>query len=295
MKKKLLCFSIVSMFMITGIAGFSTVGMKTNKSYRSSLCTTQDDVTEVTIEGYVTDLSGEPLNNSEVTIEEERYGPYTSVKTNTDSNGYYNVVIEVDNEALEESFFQYAVRVIVEKEDFDRKYSRVVIKDIGSQEIYTDRWCNLSLNHPPIAGDILGPTRISWSPENCTNVEYKLSATDADGDLDELYYKFFWYERNRTETREFESDLLGPYESGQEVSININWTLEPTYNGSTNHNVLSVRIYDDNEGKRYSDLDVEVYKPKDNAKTKSFYKLESIIQCFPMFERIQNFLQGLID
>jgi len=116
---------------------------------------------------------------------------------------------------------------------------QLTVTDINGKVNNISKQLTIIRNDPPEIPTIIGPT-IGITGEQ---YRYNLKATDPDGNL--LFYTIDWGDHTRTED-------LGPYASGQEISINHSWSIpgrymvqvqtEDTHHTQSPTTVLLVRI-----------------------------------------------------
>jgi hypothetical protein len=121
-------------------------------------------------------------------------------------------------------------------------------------------------NNAPLVPKINGPT----SGKAGVEYPYTISTTDLDGD--DVFYCIDWGDGT-------DELCIGPYTSGQEVSITHTWI-------EVNKYIMRVKAKD--EYRAESDWAIfEVIMPKNKAISKPFF-LQSLFHRFPFFEKILN-------
>jgi hypothetical protein len=104
--------------------------------------------------------------------------------------------------------------------------------------------------------------------------EYTFVTIDPDGD--EIYYNIDWGDKNN-------SHWIGPYPSGELVTVKHNWTQKGTYE-------IKVKAKDIYEAESdWSDpLSVTMLRYKLVTCPVFFLVIERLMQCFPMFTNLLN-------
>ncbi len=139
---------------------------------------------------------------------------------------------------------------------------RVYIPDYFGN-IYSVGYPNEPPTTPSISGETNGKAGKSY--------EYTLVSTDPEEE--DIYYFVYWGDDNST-------GWIGPYDSGEMVTVNHSWEIKDTYNITAQAK--------DTHGTKSDWATLEVTMPASKQTTKSNMQnfLENLIQRFPMLERI---------
>jgi len=120
----------------------------------------------------------------------------------------------------------------------------------------------------------LKPEKPSGEIEGKIGEEYSYTSSSTDNDDDQLYYKWDFGDGTL-------SEWLGPYDSGEEVSVSHNWSEEGTYQ-------IKVMAKDEHNAKsEWSDpLSISMPKNKEIFKSIMIEIIEKILERFPILEQI---------
>ncbi|UCF49451.1 MAG: PQQ-binding-like beta-propeller repeat protein [Thermoplasmatales archaeon] len=153
-------------------------------------------------------------------------------------------------------------------------YIRAMAEDIyGALSDWSDPYEIVIENNPPSVPTIDGPNR--GNP----GTEYSFTFSSDDTEGDEIYYYIEWGD-GTTE------DWIGPYASGEEVTVDHTWDEE----GSYQIKAKAKDNYDDESG--WSEFDVEI--PRNRAVKSLFIEIfEKIIERFPNAFPILQYILGL--
>jgi len=125
-------------------------------------------------------------------------------------------------------------------------------------------------NQPPDVPTIKGQTKIK------PGVDYKYTFLTTDPDGDDVWYHISWDNKEIIY-------VYGPFKSGEEITLSHNWSEEGTYFINCWASDIS------GEGSDIATLEIIVPR----YKTTIFYFFQSIIDRFPMLERLLNLIRTI--